>query len=192
MKKTEKVWKVGEFKSYLDLQDASKFLLKDFKNKKIAIKQKNLDNFENNCGDLYISSWERVKAERVLFLLDYLNFLIIMTEKKKIKLEEDRKDHIKKNLMFLLRYVNNLDEKLSFITPQYLYQFKMYTKTSYLEKNNSFNIETYKIYDKTIGRLYGENSIQNISRTIRFLLFKDEYQDFDIAFEAFSANKKKV
>ena len=59
---------------------------------------------------------------------------------------------------------------INFITPTELFVHRKFTK---------------KIYDKShktifIGRLYSNKSIQNISREIRYYLFKGEYIDFNI------------
>jgi len=77
----------------------------------------------------------------------------------------------------MLNYLNNLDDKKSFYTPDYLYKHVTYSKS---KPNHELLQFMDDVSQKMIGRLYSSNSINCISREIRFLLFSEEYVDFDI------------
>lgn len=75
----------------------------------------------------------------------------------------------------MFNYLNNLDEKKCFYTPSYLYKHVTYSKSK-----PSHELLQLMDVQKMVGRLYSSESINCLSRQIRFLLFSDEYEDFDI------------
>lgn len=77
----------------------------------------------------------------------------------------------------LLNYLNNLDEKKSFYTPNYLYKHVTYSKA---KPNKDLLKFSDVVGQKMVGRLYSSKSINCISREIRYTLFFGEYVDYDI------------
>ena len=78
------------------------------------------------------------------------------------------------NARLLKVYLNNIDEKKSFYTPNYLYKQVSYNKVQYQSEIEHSTVQ------KNIGRLYEYYSIQTFPREIRYILFKNQYRDFDI------------
>lgn len=56
----------------------------------------------------------------------------------------------------------------------------MYKQISYNTVKYETDKESHSIYQNNIGRLYEYYSIQTFPREIRYILFNEEYMDFDI------------
>jgi len=172
MRVSKKLLKI--FKEFYLIPKNATHALKDLSYRKTIILEENLDkdDFKNS-----MVSWERIRADRVLFVLDLLSYKIT-AHKLGFGTESLLTFHwLVKTQKALLGYLNNLDEKKSFYTPNYLYKHVTYSKAK-------LDHELLKFSDvaaqKMVGRLYSSKSIYCISREIRYLLFSGEYVDFDI------------
>ena len=87
--------------------------------------------------------------------------------KQKVAASKEEVLWFEKSINFLNQKLNVIDYSNTFITPIYAFFYKKFEKIGY--KN-----------EKQVGRLYNKNSINTLSREIRYYLLKDEYTNFDI------------
>lgn len=66
--------------------------------------------------------------------------------------------------------LNNIDNKRTFATPEYLFHQTEYKKITHDQEGIS----------SPVGRLYAPHSLITYPREVRYYLFKDEYLDYDI------------
>lgn len=150
--------------------------------KKIIINEKNL---LKETQDENLCSFEKISASKMLGIFAYLKYKlkekktehqelkdIISTHPNKslLEKEEDLRETIiwfEKNISFLHQKTSDISYPNTFITPNEAFFYKRFEKIKYES-------------DKIVGRLYSHTSINVLSREIRYYLFKDEYEDFDI------------
>ena len=162
------------FKEYYETPRNGTHELKDINYRKTPVLEENLDksDFES-----IMVSWERIRADRVLLVLDKLMYKITAHKLGFIEESGSTLQWLIQAQKVLLNYLNILDEKKSFYTPDYLYKHVTYSKAK-----PDFDLSKFSEVgsQKMFGRLYSAKSINCMPREIRFLLFSGEYQDFDI------------
>ena len=116
----------------------------------------------------YFATFERIRADKILAILAYLNHRIYSHfEKRRVFKDEETFLWFKANKNLLINMLDHQDKEKSFLTPKYLFQQKLYNETDQADI-------------RTVGRLYSSTSIQGFSREIRDYIFKNEYMNFDM------------
>ena len=160
------------YKDYFGIPKNADFQLKNVNYNKTNIIESNLDTSEKNKK---MVSFERVKPERILAVLDLITIKITLHNLGMNVMSEKEHEWCLSNNKLLQVYLNNNDEKRTFYTPKYLYKQISYNTVKYESDK-----ESHSIYQNNIGRLYEYYSIQTFPREIRYILFNEEYKDFDI------------
>lgn len=170
---TKKLYK-NSFKDYFSTPKNSAFEMKNVSYRKTSVTEQSLGK-EKDSEQLV--SFERVKASRILYVIDLILYHLSMHQSGKKVLTDEKLLWFRHNERRLREYINNADEQTSFYTPHYMYQHKSYSTKGYLSEEMSDLLS----YEKKVGRLWGKKSIQGLPRELRFLLFQEgEYRDFDI------------
>jgi hypothetical protein len=171
-KKPNHSYKNTNFKEYYSVPKNATFTLKDICYKKIKIIEDNLSPTVNGTS---LGSFEIVRADRVLFILDLLQYYTTRSELGGHDLAPGAQEWFHQYEKRLSAYLNNAIPQTSFYTPEEMFQYKVFSTVEYLsEKCDEISQE------KKVGRLYGKKSLQFLPRELRYLLLAGEYIDYDI------------
>ena len=165
---------IDNFKEFFTVSD---YLFSDedetsFNYRKTVIVEDNL--FKENFGENVVS-FERYDSEKFLCMASYLEY---KTKTIYEDLPESEAQKWVNDLAgirnFFAKTKAHIDYNKTFITTQHIFIQHSYEKIMY----SKFMDEDDD--DKSVGRLYSDQSIQSLPREIRHFLFKDDYLDFDI------------
>lgn len=172
----------NQYKDFFNVTDYLSTEDLEISYKKIIIIEKNL---LEETQDENLCSFEKISASKMLGIFAYLKYKLrekktehqklkdmILTHPKESLLEKEKELQetiiwFEKNISFLHQKTSNISYSNTFITPNEAFFYKRFEKIKYES-------------DKVVGRLYSHTSINVLSREIRYYLFKDDYEDFDI------------
>ena len=118
-KNTKKELKKVEFKDYYSIPKNATFIQKNVSYKKNKILEKSLSMGEDKVS---LASFEMVRADRLLFVIDLLQYNLQMHTLKLKILEPAALVWFRNNEKRLTYYLNNADPSCSFYTPSRMYQ----------------------------------------------------------------------
>lgn len=165
---------------YKDFFNSTDYLSVDYSDINYRVTKVTEENLPKETPNHSIVSYEKIRVDKMLGVLKYLEFKLPEVREdyntsvyyrktsEVIREKKSRKEWFEKNIRFFKNKLSYLDDSTTFITSKYAFFCQHFEKIKYKDE------------EKVVGRLYNSGSIQTLPREIRYHLFKNDYQDYDM------------